>query len=74
MGFRPVTRCVCTGYTFAELKQSGLRSIEAIEDEFGCGTHCGLCRDYIVRMLATGETSFSLYPPSVSSPDDVRSD
>jgi bacterioferritin-associated ferredoxin len=24
--------------------------------EEGCGTHCGRCRPYLERMLATGET------------------
>ena len=26
--------------------------------ETGCGDQCGLCRPYIRRMLATGETVF----------------
>lgn len=27
--------------------------------ETGCGDQCGLCRPYLRRMLATGETTFS---------------
>lgn len=69
MGFRPVTRCVCTRRTFAELKASGLKTCEEIAAEFGSGGECGLCRVYIQRMLDTGETEFPLYPP-LSSEDD----
>ena len=73
MAFRPIVRCVCTGYTFAELKESGLPSVEAIGETFGSGTHCGLCRQYLQRMLETGETEFSLYPkPVVSEPESSR--
>ena len=69
MGFRPVTRCVCTQRTFAELKASGLTTADEIATTFGSGAQCGLCRIYIERMLMTGETEFPLYPPLLSSED-----
>ena len=60
--FRPVTRCVCTRRSFAELKASGLPTADAIGEVYGSGTKCGMCREYIERMLATGETEFALFP------------
>jgi bacterioferritin-associated ferredoxin len=32
--------------------------LQALMDETGCGDQCGLCRPYLRRMLATGETVF----------------
>jgi bacterioferritin-associated ferredoxin len=32
--------------------------LEALMRETGCGAQCGLCRPYLRRMLATGETIF----------------
>ncbi|RYG88624.1 (2Fe-2S)-binding protein [bacterium] len=69
MAFRPIVRCVCTDITFAELKESGLGTAEAIAEEFGAGAQCGLCREYIEKMLRTGKTEFSLYPEDPSSED-----
>ena len=57
---RPIRMCVCHDRTFAELKLSGLQSLEEIANEFGCSTSCGLCRPYIERMLQTGETAFAV--------------
>lgn len=73
MRFRPVTGCICTGYSFAELKECGLSTADEIADEFGSGVQCGLCRPYIERMLRTGETEFPLYPPVelLPEPDDL---
>jgi bacterioferritin-associated ferredoxin len=32
--------------------------LAAVMRETGCGAQCGLCRPYLRRMLATGETTF----------------
>jgi bacterioferritin-associated ferredoxin len=56
-----VTMCVCQRVPFAELlpraRTSGWSLPELIR-ETGCGGQCGLCRPYLRRMLATGETTF----------------
>ncbi len=70
MRFRPVTRCVCTQRTFAELKASGLTTADEIAEVYGSGDQCGLCRQYIELMLQTGETEFPLYPPLSEGPDE----
>ena len=64
---RPIRRCVCHDTTFAELRESGLTNLEAIANQFGCTTGCGLCRPYIERMLQTGEVAFPIMP--VDGPD-----
>jgi bacterioferritin-associated ferredoxin len=33
--------------------------LEDVMRETGCGDGCGLCRPYLRRMLATGETRFT---------------
>lgn len=57
-----IDRCVCRNTTFAELlpraREEGWDLPRLIEVT-GCGGQCGLCRPYLRRMLATGETSFS---------------
>jgi len=58
---RPVRKCVCFDTTFAELKEAEIRSVEEAGERFGCGTNCGLCRPYIAKMLATGETEFAIF-------------
>jgi len=57
---RPVSRCVCFDTTFVELKAAGIKSLEEAGSRFGCGTKCGLCRQYILKMLETGETDFDV--------------
>jgi bacterioferritin-associated ferredoxin len=32
--------------------------LDMLARETGCGAQCGLCRPYLRRMLATGETIF----------------
>lgn len=32
--------------------------LDTLMRETGCGARCGLCRPYLRRMLATGETVF----------------
>jgi bacterioferritin-associated ferredoxin len=57
-----VSRCVCHKATFAEIKQKmeehGLKSFEEGLAREWYGTNCGMCHDYIRKMLITGETSF----------------
>lgn len=56
-----VTRCLCRNVTFAHLlpqaRGEGWDLGELIR-RTGCGAGCGLCRPYLRRMLATGETVF----------------
>ncbi|HEU5358628.1 MAG TPA: hypothetical protein VFU45_05900 [Gemmatimonadales bacterium] len=57
-----IDRCVCRNTLFAELlpraRAEGwdLTQLVAVT---GCGGQCGLCRPYLKRMLATGETVFT---------------
>lgn len=57
-----IDRCICTGLTFAQVlaraKIAGW-DLDAVRRELGAGANCGLCRPYLRRALATGETSFS---------------
>jgi bacterioferritin-associated ferredoxin len=56
-----VSMCVCRSLPFAQLlpraRASGWDLADLIR-ETGCGSACGLCRPYLRRMLATGETTF----------------
>ena len=56
-----IDRCVCAGRLFADLlplaRTRGSRLADLMR-ETGCGDRCGLCRPYLRRMLATGETVF----------------
>ena len=57
-----VDRCICRGVPFAELlprARAAGWTLDALIRETGCGGQCGLCRPYLRRMLATGETVFS---------------
>jgi bacterioferritin-associated ferredoxin len=56
-----VTMCVCRRRPFAELLPRARAAGWTLADlvrETGCGASCGLCRPYLRRMLATGETEF----------------
>ena len=57
-----IDRCVCFRRTFADLRavadQTGADSVEALQAHAVFGRKCGLCRPYVRRMLATGETVF----------------
>lgn len=61
-----VNRCICHKITFEEIKKiaisKNLTSVEQLQYENICTTHCQLCRPYIEKMLETGETSFKLIP------------
>ncbi len=56
-----ISKCVCREMPFTRLlplaRQRGWSLVDLIR-ETGCGGGCGLCRPYLVRMLATGETVF----------------
>lgn len=57
-----IDRCICRGVPFAALlprARAGGWTLEDLIRETGCGGQCGLCRPYLRRMLATGETSFT---------------
>jgi bacterioferritin-associated ferredoxin len=57
-----VTQCLCRRQPFARLLPLARERGWVLEDlirETGCGGQCGLCRPYLGRMLATGETEFS---------------
>jgi bacterioferritin-associated ferredoxin len=40
------------------LARAGGWTLDELTRETGCGAGCGLCRPYLRRMLATGETEF----------------
>lgn len=57
-----IDRCVCRNTPFAELLPRARAEgwdIERLVEATGCGGKCGLCRPYLKRMLATGETVFT---------------
>ena len=56
-----ITTCLCRGVTFAQLLPRARAAdwdLPTLMRETGCGAGCGLCRPYLRRMLATGETVF----------------
>jgi bacterioferritin-associated ferredoxin len=56
-----IARCVCRGVPFEALlplARAGEWTLDDLMRETGCGAQCGLCRPYLRRMLATGETVF----------------
>ena len=56
-----VTRCVCLGLTFDELKARAVEhgdTFEALRERTGCCTGCGACEPYVRLMLETGQTRF----------------
>lgn len=59
---------MCFSMTFGELKAEGVQTLAEAAERFGCGSHCGLCRPYIARMVATGETAFAVLAPEKTEP------
>jgi len=56
-----VTRCVCLGLTFDELKARAFEhgdTFETLRERTGCCTGCGACEPYVRLMLETGQTRF----------------
>ncbi|MBI5836998.1 MAG: (2Fe-2S)-binding protein [Candidatus Eisenbacteria bacterium] len=66
-----VDTCLCSGWTFARLRerlQAG-GSLEELMRCTGAGMGCGLCRPYLREMARTGETVFRrLLPPEPGDP------
>ena len=53
--------CVCRRMPFERLlplARAGGWGLDEIASATGCGAGCGLCRPYLRRMLATGQTEF----------------
>ena len=53
--------CVCRRMPFEHvlpLARAGGWGLDEIARATGCGASCELCRPYLRRMLATGETEF----------------
>jgi NAD(P)H-nitrite reductase large subunit len=56
-----VSMCVCRRVAFGELLPRARANgwgLDELVAATGCGAGCGLCRPYLRRMLATGETEF----------------
>ncbi|MEP7326795.1 MAG: (2Fe-2S)-binding protein [Gemmatimonadota bacterium] len=56
-----INLCVCRNVRFEDVLSQARRNGWSLEDimlNTGCGAGCGLCRPYLRRMLATGETTF----------------
>jgi len=65
-----IDRCVCHQVRFRDLspiveqlKTNGITSeqeiLNKLTDQTKCTSGCSLCRPYIRRLIATGETSFT---------------
>ncbi len=56
-----IVRCECRHQPFDRLLPMARADdwdLVTLIRETGCGAQCGLCRPYLRRMLATGETVF----------------
>ncbi len=56
-----VAMCICRHVPFAgllPLARAEGWGLDELVAATGCGGACGLCRPYLRRMLATGETEF----------------
>ena len=56
-----IDRCVCTNKTFKQLHEYARdhgEDVEALGRSCGAGAKCGLCRPYLRKTLATGQTVF----------------
>jgi bacterioferritin-associated ferredoxin len=56
-----VAMCLCRRVSFASLLPQARAAgwgLDELVAATGCGAGCGLCRPYLRRMLATGETEF----------------
>ncbi|MCH2136786.1 MAG: (2Fe-2S)-binding protein [Phycisphaerales bacterium] len=62
-----VEKCICHDVPFTrivEWAQGRDTPTEAqVREAFGCGSSCGMCRNYIRRVLETGLTSIELMVP-----------
>ena len=64
-----VNRCVCADIPFTTVlrmhTERGL-SLEQIQGETGCGTHCTTCEPYLRLTLLTGRTDPPVLPPGMT--------
>ncbi|MBS1518711.1 MAG: (2Fe-2S)-binding protein [Bacteroidetes bacterium] len=60
----PVTMCVCTGISFAEMKEKmnseGIETIDELCEISGVASNCRSCLPYIEKMMETGEIKFQI--------------
>ena len=59
-----VDRCICHDVPFTKIlvwaADRANTNLADIEDEYGCGGSCGMCRPYLKRVLATGHSCIPL--------------
>ncbi len=59
-----VDRCICHEVQFREIlawaAQRDDTTLMDIEDRWGCGGSCGMCRPYLKQVLETGQTQIPL--------------
>jgi bacterioferritin-associated ferredoxin len=51
---------VCRDVTFAEIVESGVKSVDDAQRKFGVALKCGSCVRYIQEAITTGQTEFAL--------------
>ena len=63
-----VEKCVCHDVPFKRVAAFAAdrpeTTLDDVREAFGCSGSCGMCRQYIRRVLATGETSIPLILPA----------
>lgn len=62
-----VDRCICRNRSFSELLSEARAKewdLATLIRETGCGDQCGLCRPYLRRVLAIGQTAFHQLLPA----------
>lgn len=66
-----VDRCICHDVRFEQVLQwarlNDTTDIAAVRATFGCTSSCGMCRQYLVEALHTGESRVSLIMPGEGS-------
>lgn len=59
-----VTRCVCFGKKFSELKKIAkkhkVKTLEELQEYVTFGKNCTRCHPYVREMLKTGQTVFEV--------------
>lgn len=57
-----IDRCVCFNVKISKLKeiadQSDCKNIEDLQEYIDFGLACGMCLEYVEKMLDTGEVEF----------------
>lgn len=49
-----VTHCICADTPLAVLMSGAYPTLAAVKEETGCGTYCGLCLPWIVKLCRIG--------------------